>query len=55
MQNEQTWPVLKTTKDPRVTVLGRLLRETSLEELPQFWNVQMVPLTTAAPTVLRSW
>ncbi len=37
--NEAKGPTFKNDQDPRVTRVGRFLRSTSLDELPQFWNV----------------
>lgn len=37
--NELTWPDFKITNDPRVTRVGRILRKTSLDELPQIFNI----------------
>ena len=37
--NEKTGPVFKIAEDPRITRVGKWLRELSLDELPQFMNV----------------
>jgi exopolysaccharide biosynthesis polyprenyl glycosylphosphotransferase len=47
--NERNGAAFKVRDDPRMTRVGRFLRRTSIDELPQFWNVLLGTMSLVGP------
>ncbi len=48
-QNERSGPLFKVSNDPRITRVGKIIRETSIDELPQLFNVLRGDMSLVGP------
>lgn len=48
-ENEMSGPMFKIKKDPRITKVGRFIRKTSIDELPQLFNVLKGDMSLVGP------
>ena len=48
-RNEMDGPVFKIKDDPRITRMGKFIRRTSIDELPQLWNVLCGNMSIVGP------
>jgi lipopolysaccharide/colanic/teichoic acid biosynthesis glycosyltransferase len=48
-ENERTGPMFKIKDDPRITQIGRFIRKTSIDELPQLVNILKGQMTIVGP------
>ena len=47
--NEMDGPVFKIKEDPRITRVGKIIRKTSIDELPQLWNILKGDMSIVGP------
>lgn len=49
VKNEQDGPIFKNRRDPRITKFGRFLRSTSIDEMPQLFNILLGHMSLVGP------